>query len=163
MTLERQGRLDAVITQNIDGLHAMAGTRERRRGARQHRHVVVPGVRRALPARDRAGPPGGARPTASRACDCGAPLKPDVVLFGEFLPEEALSRPCALADGRRRAAVRRLVARGAPGGAGCPAPPSRPADAVAIVTRSATPYDGAATVRLSGDVVAELEGVLACL
>ena len=30
-------------------------------------------------------------------CDCGAALKPDVVLFGELLPESALARASALA------------------------------------------------------------------
>ena len=30
-------------------------------------------------------------------CDCGAPLKPDVVLFGELLPEAAIERASALA------------------------------------------------------------------
>ena len=32
-------------------------------------------------------------------CDCGEPLKPDVVLFGELLPEGALQRAYALAAG----------------------------------------------------------------
>jgi NAD-dependent deacetylase len=35
--------------------------------------------------------------------------------------------------------------------------------AVALVTQGPTPYDGAAEVKLSGDVVAELEAVLAAL
>ncbi len=34
---------------------------------------------------------------------------------------------------------------------------------MAIVTQSATPYDGHAVVRLDGDVVDELEAVLAAL
>jgi NAD-dependent deacetylase len=34
---------------------------------------------------------------------------------------------------------------------------------VAIVTKGPTPYDGEADVRLDGDVVAELEGLLAAL
>ena len=32
-------------------------------------------------------------------CDCGAPLKPDVVLFGELLPEAAMARATELAAG----------------------------------------------------------------
>ena len=32
-------------------------------------------------------------------CDCGRPLKPDVVLFGEMLDEAAMSRASALAAG----------------------------------------------------------------
>ena len=32
-------------------------------------------------------------------CDCGAPLKPDVILFGELLDETAMTRAAALAAG----------------------------------------------------------------
>ena len=32
-------------------------------------------------------------------CDCGQPLKPDVVLFGELLPEAAIGRAQELAAG----------------------------------------------------------------
>ena len=34
---------------------------------------------------------------------------------------------------------------------------------VALVTKGPTPYDGRAAVKLEGDVVAELEAVLACV
>ena len=99
---------------------------------------------------------------ACRACDCGEPLKPDVVLFGEFLPEGALERAYELAAGRRRAAVRRLLARG---------PSDRPAaaatrangGAVALVTQGPTPWDARAAVKLDGDVVDELEALVAAL
>ena len=40
-----------------------------------------------------------AGPTLPR-CDCGAVLKPDVVLFGELLPERAILRATALAATR---------------------------------------------------------------
>ena len=45
--LERRGLLDAVITQNIDGLHRAAGTRELIEVHGSIAHCVVPGVRRA--------------------------------------------------------------------------------------------------------------------
>ena len=49
-------------------------------------------------------------------CDCGEPLKPDVVLFGEMLAERTrCSARSTLAGGRRPAALRRLLARGLPG------------------------------------------------
>ena len=99
--LERRGLLDAVITQNIDGLHAAAGTRDLIEVHGSIAHVVVPGVRRARYelAETRAR---GWRPTEDGVprCDCGAPLKPDVVLFGELLPEAAMAR----AERARRAA-----------------------------------------------------------
>ena len=43
--LERRGVLDAVITQNIDMLHRKAGTRDARRGPRDDRAQLLPGVR----------------------------------------------------------------------------------------------------------------------
>ena len=48
--LERRGKLDAVITQNIDMLHRKAGTRDADRGPRHDRVELLPGLRRALPA-----------------------------------------------------------------------------------------------------------------
>ena len=63
--LERRGLLDAVITQNIDMLHRKAGTRDARRGPRLDRLVLVPGLRRALPAWTRSW-------RASRAATCRA-------------------------------------------------------------------------------------------
>ena len=94
--LERRGRLDAVITQNIDGLHAAAGTTDpiEVHGSIAHAscplgHATLPlaEVRERLAA-DAEGVP---------RCDCGRPLKPDVVLFGEMLPEAAMDRAYALA------------------------------------------------------------------
>ncbi len=94
--LERRGMLQAVVTQNIDGLHAAAGTREliEVHGSIAHsscleclRQYPLEEVRARL-ARAEDGVP---------RCDCGHALKPDVVLFGEFLPEAALARASELA------------------------------------------------------------------
>src|SRR3712207_5904525 len=82
--LERRGMLDAVVTQNIDRLHRKAGTRElvEVHGTIDHSSCLRCGAQFPLPevrarlAADADGVP---------RCDCGAPLKPDVVLFGEFL------------------------------------------------------------------------------
>ena len=67
-----------------------------RRGPRDDRPQLVPGLRARVPldavrARLAAAPDGVPR------CACAAPLKPDVVLFGEFLPQEALQEAYALA------------------------------------------------------------------
>lgn len=88
--LERRGVLRGVITQNIDGLHQRAGSREVvefHGGA--DRLVCHCGVR--LPAAE--APPGG----APRCPGCGAVLKPDIVFFGEAIPAEALRRAFRLA------------------------------------------------------------------
>ena len=96
--LEQAGLLDAVITQNIDRLHARAGTREliEVHGTIDHSSCLrcggqLPAGRRARPQR--------ADAEAIPRCDCGSPLKPDVVLFGEYLPVDALRRAEELAAG----------------------------------------------------------------
>jgi NAD-dependent deacetylase len=159
--LERQGRLDAVITQNIDGLHAMAGTREL---VEVHGSIATsscPACGRSFELEAVRGLLDAAADGVPR-CECGAALKPDVVLFGELLPEEALSRAFALAEGAEVLLCVGSSLEVYPV-AGLPDATLAAGGAVAVVTRSATPYDGAAAVRLSGDVVAELEGVLARL
>ena len=113
--LERRGRLDAVITQNIDGLHAAAGLARADRGPRVDRHAVVPGLRRARTRWRRSRAPARGRPDGVPRCDCGEPLKPDVVLFGELLDEAAMTRALGARRGSRPAALRRLVARGLSG------------------------------------------------
>jgi NAD-dependent deacetylase len=93
--LESAGLLDAVVTQNTDGLHAAAGTDRvlelhgttsrvvcRRCGDRQPAPPVHDRVR------DGEVPP---------TCDCGGLLKPDVVLFGEQLPREPVAEARELA------------------------------------------------------------------
>jgi NAD-dependent deacetylase len=84
--LERRGRLRAVITQNIDMLHRKAGTRElvEVHGTIEHSTCLACGARYPLAeARDRLE----RDPEGVPRCDCGRPLKPGVVLFGEWLPE----------------------------------------------------------------------------
>jgi NAD-dependent deacetylase len=161
VTLERRGLLAAVVTQNIDGLHEAAGTGElvevhgsiatsscRACGSRYELEVVR--------GRLEAAPDGVPR------CDCGDPLKPDVVLFGELLPERALTRAQALA-----AAARLLICVGSSlevhPVAQLPDITLRGGGRIAIVTRSATPYDDDASLKLTGDVEAELEAVVAAL
>ena len=159
--LEADGHLDAVITQNIDGLHRAAGTREliEVHGSiasasclRDGRTYPLAETRSRL-----AADPGGIP-----RCDCGAPLKPDVVLFGELLDEAAIGRAGDLA-----ANADLLLAIGSSlevhPAAGLPELTLTGGGRVAVITKSRTPFDRYAAVRLSGDVVEELEGVLAAL
>jgi NAD-dependent deacetylase len=90
--LVRAGAVDTLVTQNTDGLHQAAGAPD---DAVVELHgsgdrVVCSGAAcryrgPADPARERA--EGGERPPACP--DCGSPLKPGSVLFGESLPEYA--------------------------------------------------------------------------
>ena len=159
--LERAGLLDAVITQNIDRLHARGGTREL---IEVHGTIAtssclschaVYGLAevRARQAADQRGVPG---------CDCGEALKPDVVLFGEYLPADALARAENLAEGADvmlcigsslevyPVAQLPLVTLAAGG-------------KIAILTQGETPLDARAAVRMGGDIVEELEALLDAL
>ncbi len=94
--LERHGRLAHVITQNIDGLHAAAGTLSLTEihGNRYRVRCMNCGLREPaehIPT-DRLPP----------VCpECGGNLKTDVVMFGEPIPRDALEdceRHAVLAD-----------------------------------------------------------------
>ena len=83
---EREGRLSAVVTQNIDGLHQKAGSQRvlelhgsvlRNFCVRCHKSYSAEFVKHA---------PGVPR------CDCGGIVKPDVVLYDESLDEGVMYR-----------------------------------------------------------------------
>jgi NAD-dependent deacetylase len=159
--LERRGRLDAVITQNIDMLHRRAGTAQlvEVHGTIEHSSCLACGGRVALAetrARLAAAADGVPR------CVCGAPLKPDVVLFGELLPAEALERAYALAAGADLLLCVGSSLEVHPV-AQLPSVTRRNGGRVAIVTQGETPHDARAAVKLTGDVVAELEALVAAL
>ena len=81
---EEEGRLSAVVTQNIDGLHQKAGSK---RVYELHGSVLrnyCTRCRKFYPAefiRDNAGVP---------KCDCGGTVKPDVVLYEESLDQDTI-------------------------------------------------------------------------
>jgi NAD-dependent deacetylase len=159
--LERRGALEAVVTQNIDGLHRAAGTREliEVHGTIATSSCLACGRRYGLDdVRERLAAAADGVPR----CDCGAALKPDVVLFGELLPEAALARASALA-----ADADVLLCVGSSlevfPVAQLPRITLAAGGAVALVTKGPTPYDREAAVKLDGDVVSELEAVVAAL
>ena len=159
--LEEAGLLDAVITQNIDQLHARAGSRElvEVHGTIAHSSCLRCRAQyplaevRARQASDAGGIP---------RCDCGEPLKPDVVLFGEYLPVEALLRADQLAS-----AADLMVCIGSSlevyPVAELPVRTLTSGGQIAIITQGPTPLDHRAGVRLDGDVVADLEALAAAL
>jgi NAD-dependent deacetylase len=159
--LERRGLLRAVVTQNIDGLHRAAGTAEliEVHGSigtssclRCGGSVALEEVRERLAAALDGVP----------RCDCGRALKPDVVLFGELLPERALARASELA-----ASADLLLCVGSSLEvypiAQLPQITLASGGRVALVTIGPTPYDADAVVKLSGDVVDELGATLAAV
>ena len=146
-----------VITQNIDGLHALAGSQDviEVHGSIASASCLACGATYPLAETRRRFEESGVPP-----CDCGRPLKPDVVLFGEMLDEAAMTRASALAAGADLMLCIGSSLEVWPV-AELPEITLTSGGAVAIVTRSATPYDGHAAVRLDGDVVEELEAVVA--
>ena len=95
-SLEERGLLRGVITQNIDRLHGAAGTRRliEVHGSIEKSVCLECGGKQPL---ERVVELLGENPAEAPECPaCIAPLKPDVVLFGELLPEEALAEAHAL-------------------------------------------------------------------
>ncbi len=77
-----------VITQNVDALHARAGSRDI---VELHGNIFrVRCVREGVATMREE-----AFPEVPPRCECGALLRPDVVWFGEMLPEEAIARASA--------------------------------------------------------------------
>ncbi len=158
--LERRGLLECVVTQNIDLLHRKAGSEN---VIEVHGSIATSSCTscgcsyrldqvEALFEDDGVATCGG----------CMGKVKPDVVLFGELLPEAAMAEAQALC-----ARAKLLLCVGSSlevyPVAGLPELTLAGGGGVAIVTRSSTPYDSEATVRLDGDVVDELDAVLAAL
>jgi len=153
--LEGDGLLLAVVTQNVDGLHQAAGSRDvvEVHGAIGAAVCLACGrraedVRPLLPL-----------PRCER---CGEILKPDVVLFGELLPEAAIDRAAELA---RRAALLLVVGTSLQVWpvAGLPEETLAGGGRLAIVNRDPTPYDGAAALVVRASAGEALEACAATL
>ena len=114
-----RGLLDGVVTQNIDRLHAAAGSR---RVVEVHGSIATSscttcGATYELERVDALFDEDG----IATCGGCMGKVKPDVVLFGEYLPEPRDgSRPRSSVRARRAAAVRRLVAGGLSRSPACP-------------------------------------------
>ena len=84
--LEQEGKLKAVITQNIDGLHQMAGSKEvlELHGSVLRNHCTRCGKFYGLDAI--------LNSTGVPKCTCGGTIKPDVVLYEEGLDSERIEK-----------------------------------------------------------------------
>jgi NAD-dependent deacetylase len=159
--LEQRGLVRGVITQNIDRLHREAGSENviEVHGSIEWSVCLECGGKFTLEeviAQIEAG-------AGTPECEaCVNPLKPDVVLFGELLPEQAMAEAYSLAG---EADLMLCV------GSSLEVFPVASLPGVAldnggklvIVTQSRTSYDRDAEVKLDGDVVTELEAVLAAI
>lgn len=158
--LERQGLIEGVITQNIDRLHRAAGSENviEVHGSIETSSCLECGSAYGLDAVDELFDGRGVAICSA----CGGAVKPDVVLFGELLPEEAMERATELAEGAdlmlcvgSSLAVHPV--------AGLPQLTLSHGGSLAIVTKGETPYDRDAELKLDGEVDEELAGLVAVL
>jgi NAD-dependent deacetylase len=158
--LEARGLLDAVITQNIDRLHRKAGSKRviEVHGTIETSSCLDCRASYTLDLVDSLFDEEG----VARCHDCGGPVKPDVVLFGELLPERAMNEATVLAAGADLLLCVGSSLEVYPV-AGLPDVTRSAGGRIAIVTKGPTPYDAEAYVRLEGDVVDELEALLEAL
>jgi len=140
--LERRGLVEAVITQNVDRLHERAGSTN---------VIEVHGSLRTSSCLDC----GHTEPFERVVellpvphCErCGAVLKPDVVMFGELLPEDAIDRSFELARGAGLFLVVGSSLEVYPV-AGLPEEALTAGSALAIVNKGQTPYDSRADLTI---------------
>jgi len=154
--LEQRGLVEAVLTQNIDGLHARAGSSEvvELHGSIRTASCLECGERVPLEsvvaALHKAPAPGCPR--------CTAILKPDVVMFGELLPGDAIDRAIELAHQAGLLLVVGSSLEVYPV-AGLPEETVSAGGEVAIVNRGATPFDGLASIKIDGAAGETLEAL----
>jgi NAD-dependent deacetylase len=158
--LERRGLIEGVITQNIDRLHRAAGSENvievhgSIAGSTCLACATAFGLDQVEALFDRRG--------VAVCSSCEGPVKPDVVLFGEMLPLEAIERATALAEEAdlmlcvgSSLAVHPV--------AGLPQLTLEAGGRLALVTKGETPYDEEAEVKLDGEVDEELTALLGAL
>lgn len=160
--LESLGHLQAVITQNIDRLHSAAGTERllEIHGSIATSSCMNCGARYPLEEVERMFGEDRSRIPECERCD--TPIRPDVVLFGEVLPEREMAEAAELA-----ATADLMLAIGSSlevyPAAGLVDITLRNGGEVVIVTKGPTPYDEEAELKLTGDVAEEMSATMAML
>lgn len=142
--LERAGRLAAVITQNIDGLHQAAGSERvyELHGSVYRYHCMACGSAHTKEFVDRA--------EEVPLCACGGVVRPDVVFFGEQLDDDVvMGAVLAISDADL------LIV----GGTSLVVYPAAglidyyKGNRLALLNRDATAYDSHANLRITDDLV----------
>lgn len=158
--LERRGLLDGVITQNIDRLHRAAGSDNviEVHGSIATSTCLECGASYLVEEVEELFDDSG----IARCEHCGSPIKPDVVLFGELLPEPAMAAAQELCESAELMLCvgSSLVVHPV---ASLPALTLERGGRLALVTMGPTPYDGEAELKLEGEVDEELSALLGAL
>jgi NAD-dependent deacetylase len=155
--LEDRGWIRAVVTQNVDGLHRRAGSREvvEVHGSLREAECIHCGVH--VPMED------AVASLPLPACpECGEVLKPGVVMFGEFLPARAIERARALASEAGLLLVVGSALEVHPVAA-LPAETLAAGGSLAIVNRGPTPWDSRAELVIDGGAGQTLRALEAAL
>jgi NAD-dependent protein deacetylase/lipoamidase len=143
--LERAGYVEAIITQNIDRLHELAGSQDvvEVHGSIRTSSCLTCGTSVTF---DEVVAMLSCAPAPS-CRRCGSILKPDVVMFGEYLPEGAMERAADLA---RRARLLLVVGSSLNVYPVADLPQSTlgAGGKLAIVNRAPTPHDGQAELTI---------------
>lgn len=161
VALERRGKLEAVVTQNVDGLHRAAGTTPERlvelHGTNAEAVCLGCGGREPIA---RAFEDFRATGRPPRCTQCDGLLKPAVVMFGQVLDAGDLRRANAAASRADfvMALGSSLVVTPA---ADVPLVALRRRVPYVIINRGATPHDVLATITLDGDVSTVLPAAVA--
>ena len=156
--LEERGWIRAVITQNVDGLHRRAGSRDvvEVHGSLREAECIHCGVR--VPMEDAV-----ASLPLPPCPECGEVLKPGVVMFGELLPAAAIERAQELAAGAELLLVVGSSLEVHPVAA-LPGETLAAGGVLAIVNRGGTPWDPRAELVLeagAGETLSALAAALA--
>jgi NAD-dependent deacetylase len=154
--LEAGGLLDAVVTQNIDRLHRKAGSK---RLIEVHGSIDTSSCTDCEQSYPLEQVEGLFSDGVAHCASCSGLVKPDVVLFGEFLPADAMREAQTLAE---RCDLLLCVGSSLEvyPVAGLPQIVLASGGKLGIVTQGPTPYDSEAEVKLEGDVVEEMTAVL---
>lgn len=155
--LEERGLVRAVVTQNVDGLHQQAGSREvvEVHGSVCEAECIHCRVR--VPMEDAV-----ASLPLPPCPECGEILKPGVVMFGELLPAQAIDRAQALAAEAGLLLVVGSSLEVHPVAA-LPGTTLDSGGALAIVNRGGTPWDSKAELVLDAAAGQTLRGLAAAL
>jgi NAD-dependent deacetylase len=158
--LERLGRLDCVITQNIDGLHLKAGNSEGKviqlHGTSLYVTCLECNKRYERdPIQDRI-----ARGDRAPHCDaCGGPLKPATVSFGQSMPFDEMQEA-----GLRSSACEIFIVIGSSlvvyPAASFPLIAKQNGARLIIINREETPFDATADLVIHGEAGEAMSGIL---
>ncbi len=151
--LERAGRIEGVVTQNIDGLHAKAGTSPERRVELHGTNAEIECL--SCGKRSDPEPHFDAFKATERCpqCDCGGHLKSATISFGQNLREEDLQRAADVAASADLAIALGSTLSVYPA-ANVPLLAAQRGVPYVIINQGATEHDAnpALTLRLEGDV-----------